>query len=249
MLTRPLLSQINNIKENIFEQIIEVINNTSYERTLLWFTEDTRRKFTAAVTDSERRDLWRYLRKLDKKIPAPQLLSPRTTSPQTANDFLIIGCCLQNGIGAPRDQSLAIRYYEKAAHAGNSYAQFIIGHLHSWRSRDEFFCSFQKNDCEAFKWYKLSAESGNRGAQFMLAVHYGAGIGVKKDKSKAFYWINAALRNGHPRAMSVLGKYYGNGIGTERDMHQAIRVYIQSIRDGDFFSALNLEVAFRKNYN
>ena len=49
---------------------------------------------------------------------------------------------------------------------------------------------------EAIKWYRLSAEQGNAGAQFNLSLMYDNGQGVLQDYSLAHMWWNICGSSG-----------------------------------------------------
>ena len=57
---------------------------------------------------------------------------------------------------------------------------------------------------EAFRWFKKSADAGNKKAQYNLGVCYELGKGVKKDISEAKKWYRKAADNGHEKARERL---------------------------------------------
>ncbi len=50
-----------------------------------------------------------------------------------------------------------------------------------------------KNDAEAMKWYRLSAQQGSVDAQLKLGFLYGLGIGVPKNNVLAYALVNQAI--------------------------------------------------------
>ena len=57
-----------------------------------------------------------------------------------------------------------------------------------------------KDDAEAVRWYRLSADQGNATAQYNLGVSYSNGEGVLKDSVLAHMWFNIAGANGNEAA-------------------------------------------------
>ena len=54
-----------------------------------------------------------------------------------------------------------------------------------------------KDDKEAVKWYRLSAEQQISGAQSNLGLMYEKGLGVEQDYVEAHKWFNIAGVNGN----------------------------------------------------
>lgn len=62
-----------------------------------------------------------------------------------------------------------------------------------------------KNLVRAYQWTYLSAEQGNREAQYELGSAYYNGKHIPYDKKAARYWIKKAADQGHPKAINDLG--------------------------------------------
>ncbi len=56
---------------------------------------------------------------------------------------------------------------------------------------------------EAVRWYRLSAEQGEAGAQFNLGVMYAKGQGLPKDDVLAHMWMNLAAAKGVKEAVKL----------------------------------------------
>jgi hypothetical protein len=54
-----------------------------------------------------------------------------------------------------------------------------------------------RNDKEAIKWYRLSAEQGVTGAQSNLGLMYEKGQGIEQNYIEAHKWFNIAGMNGN----------------------------------------------------
>ena len=70
---------------------------------------------------------------------------------------------------------------------------------------------------EAGKWYRLSADQGNAGAQFNLGLMYYEGQGVKQDYSEALKWYQLSADQGYSLAQYNLGVMYEDGQGVTKD--------------------------------
>lgn len=61
------------------------------------------------------------------------------------------------------------------------------------------------------------ARGGNAEAQFLMAMIYGNGFGVPKDRNAAAAWYIRAAEQGHPVAQLHLGFYHRRGYGVPQD--------------------------------
>ena len=68
------------------------------------------------------------------------------------------------GIGVPKDDAEAVRWYRKAAEQGNANAQFNLGLM--YYNGEGVPQDYQ----EAVSWFRLAAEQGDASAQFNLGV-------------------------------------------------------------------------------
>ena len=89
-------------------------------------------------------------------------------------------------------------WYQKAAEAGESAAQFNLA-----------FCykngeGVEKDFSKAVYWYQKAAEAGESDAQNNLAFCYYNGEGVEKDITKAVHWWQRAAEAGNSRAEIAL---------------------------------------------
>jgi len=73
------------------------------------------------------------------------------------------------------------------AEQGDANAQFELGSKYLLE-----LDGLPKNDLEAMKWYRKSAEQGNAMAGNMLSAMYKNGYGVPKDVVQAYMWDNLA---------------------------------------------------------
>ena len=81
-----------------------------------------------------------------------------------------------------KDVELALTYYGKAADAGHSEAQYIMGLLYIEGKK-----VLQNYDL-GIEWLTRAAMQGHKDAQFKLAAIYHQGEIVPKDEQQAVYW-------------------------------------------------------------
>lgn len=116
----------------------------------------------------------------------------------------------------------ATDFTEMKQHAenGDITAQFIVGYSYSLGEfRDGTI--IEKNDTEALRWIKLSAEGGFSYAQFHLGGMYNQGIIVEKNDILAAKWFLEAAINGNISARANIAGFYYYGTGVEQDFYKA----------------------------
>ena len=74
---------------------------------------------------------------------------------------------------------------------GDPESGFLVGQM------NELGAGVVKNNKEAFRYYRLSAELGFLPAQNALARMYYLGLGVEEDLELAYVWVNIAALSGH----------------------------------------------------
>ena len=89
---------------------------------------------------------------------------------------------------------------------------------------NEFYES--ENYKEALKCYKLAAEHGHAGAQYVLGNCYYTRTGVKLNYSESIKWYTLAAEQGLVEAQSSLGCMYYNGLGAPKDRIEALKWFI-----------------------
>jgi hypothetical protein len=75
-----------------------------------------------------------------------------------------------------------------------------------------------RNLAEAVKWYRRSAQQGDRYAQYNLAIMLLKGQGTTQDAEEAFYWCSAAAEQGLSEAQVQLGDLHGTGLTAQKDI-------------------------------
>jgi len=118
--------------------------------------------------------------------------------------------------GLEEQKELGFQWHLKAAEAGDSFGQYMVGRQLASGS------GVSKDPERAVYWWRKSAEAGFPPAQLDLGAAYRMGIGgLEKDMSQAVKWIRLAAENGFPDAQAELGIFYSLGHGVAEDDQQA----------------------------
>ena len=116
------------------------------------------------------------------------------------------------GRGVATNRVEAVRWYRRAAEAGEPFAQASLGLccLRGW--------GCEKDRYEAVRWYGQAAENGNLMAMSDLAYCLMHGLGTEKDEKSGFGWALKAAERGHAPAQTLVGECYLDGRGVDRDV-------------------------------
>ncbi|MDB6034349.1 MAG: SEL1-like repeat protein, partial [Verrucomicrobiales bacterium] len=96
--------------------------------------------------------------------------------------------------GVPRNADEAARWYQRAALAGNSVGQYMLGSCYEQGK------GAPKNLEQAANWYRKSANQGYVSAQAALGNLYLNGQGVERDQLEAYKWLALAAAHGDVQA-------------------------------------------------
>ena len=89
-----------------------------------------------------------------------------------------------------------------------------------------------KDEKEAFKYYKNSADNGFARAQVEVSKCYSLGLGVKADEKEAVKYLQMAVEQGDLMAKYILGIMYYRGLDIEKNVDKAIELLGQAAREG-----------------
>eukprot|EP00729_Bicosta_minor_P033020 gene33020-biopygen23682 len=109
-----------------------------------------------------------------------------------------LGCLYDTGKGVKQDHVEAVKWYRKAAEAGDAGAQYNLGTMYDNGE------GVEKDHVEAVKWYRKSAEAGNAKAQHNLGAAYCNGKGVEQNFAKGVKWLQLAAVQGYTNALTAL---------------------------------------------
>ena len=102
-----------------------------------------------------------------------------------------LGWMYYKGLGVPKDNKTAAKWYTLAAKQGNANAQNSLGRMYKNGT------GVPKDNKTSAEWYTLAAEQGDSNAQYNLGwMYFDGGTGVIKDAVYAFMWATIAVANG-----------------------------------------------------
>ena len=205
---------------------------------------------------------------------ADELLQRGSQSADTGNPFAQCcrAICYAHGIGVPKDEAEAVKWFRKAAEQGNAVGQARLGTCYVWGA------GVPKDAAEAVKWLRLAAEQGNAEGQHRLGAIHLLGEGGFKDTEKGarylrqsaeqgfapaqhsfseFYtrtgefseaeairWLHKAAEQGYLPSQSELGYRYYEGDGVRQDKAEAVKWYRKVAEQGHETGQYSLGVCY-----
>lgn len=145
------------------------------------------------------------------------------------------------GNGEQQDMARGMRMMERAANAGNSYAQASLG----WIYR-EGYGGIAQDYKAAFEWYLKSAQQDYPNGQASVGWLYREGLGVGRDYKKSLEFYRKGAANGDLNAIGSLGYALQNGLGTEVDFDAARGWYEKGVARNDPYSLSALAWLYRE---
>lgn len=138
-----------------------------------------------------------------------------------------VGLRYGEGRGAPRDFTLAARWFERAAQQGSAVAQYRTGGLYR-EGRGV------KADAKvALDWFRRAAEQGHVRAMHNLAVMHAEGINGAPDYAGATEWFRKAAEFGVRDSQYNLAILHARGLGTAQDLVASYVWFDAAGRQGD----------------
>jgi hypothetical protein len=147
-----------------------------------------------------------------------------------------LGVRYREGLGVAKDEAEAVRWYRRAAEAGNTDAMTNLGFMY----RDGR--GIAKDEVEAVRWYRRAAEAGNTNAMTNLGFMYSEGRGVSRNMQNAAVWVFKALRAGNEFSYKQMTTNPTWSIEFRRELQRLLanaRVYNGPI-DGNLSPAMKL---------
>ncbi|WP_069786056.1 tetratricopeptide repeat protein [Pseudomonas salomonii] len=140
----------------------------------------------------------------------------------------LLGQILLEGRGIARDEALALRWFQIAAHGGHWMARNMAGRCleHGWG------CAV--DEAAAARNYRLAADAGLDWGQYNYANLLATGRGVVEDRPQALAFYRLAAEQGHAKSMNLLGRYLEDGQYCPQDLDAAVAWYRCSAEGGDF---------------
>jgi TPR repeat protein len=127
------------------------------------------------------------------------------------------------------------------AKAGSSEAQWEVGYYYESGAVDKSGIILTKrNLLKAHRWYKLSAEQGDSGAQVALSNLLSTGDGIDRDYQSAVSWAKKAMAQGSSSGAFNLGTIYRD----QGKLKMAFRCYRRAVAMGDNDSLLQIGLCY-----
>lgn len=147
-----------------------------------------------------------------------------------------LGRAYKVGKGVPKDQTLAVNWFRKAAEQGDADAQLWV----AWAYRDGE--GVPQDYAQALNWYRKAAEQGVPAAQSALSGAYQLGQGVPQDDAQSVYWLRKLAEQGDAGGQYALSYAFQKGKGVPQDfvLAYAWMNLAATSRQAEFDSARNL---------
>lgn len=159
-----------------------------------------------------------------------------------------LGELYEVGRGTDQDTNQAVRWYKKAADAGDAQAKRALEFLpfddSSLESSplEEAEKTYKAGDYKtAFPLFEKLAKEGNPQAQYMYGRMLLNAQGTVRDYSSAMEWTKKAADQGVAKAMYSMGLYFKNGWGVEKDPNAAAEWFSKAAVLGDEDAAAALK--------
>lgn len=132
--------------------------------------------------------------------------------------------CYGDGEGVDENIPMAIKWLTKAADAGYTKAQTVLGVAYFQGTE-----GLDQNYANSEKYLLKAANKDNTDAQAFLALLYIA----MAENSKAMVWARKAAQMEHPQACLALGQIYDEGLGVDVDHKEGLKWYEKAANSGD----------------
>jgi TPR repeat protein len=147
---------------------------------------------------------------------------------------LIYGQMFLDGTLVPRNTTMALHWFERAAGSGNIMAMNMVG-----RCFDQGW-GVAPSKRLAEKWFRRAAEQGLDWGMYNLATLLALGEGgVPQDRTAAYLWFRKAEELGHVKSINILGGFYEDGWVVKQDRATAREHYRRAAVGGDFRGQFN----------
>ncbi|MFM7181163.1 MAG: tetratricopeptide repeat protein [Verrucomicrobiales bacterium] len=145
-----------------------------------------------------------------------------------------IGHYLANGIGTPKDEAEAVRWFRKGAELGSAKAMLNYGLM---------LCQgkgIAANAADGREWIRKAAATGlpEANLEWAEALFHG-NHGATVDRAAAFPFYKVAADAGIPGACNTLGTMYESGIGVQAEDAEAIRLFHKAALLGHTLGQMN----------
>lgn len=145
-----------------------------------------------------------------------------------ATAYYYLGKMYAQGLGVPKDDTLAIEYYKKAESAYNIDAAYELAQILLSAAKTPEDPAFETG----LRYLKRAAFAGQADALYELGEMFAQGKNVEQNYQNSFgYYLMSALR-GHAGAQFKLAVHYFMGWGAPQDFENSVKWMSRSARQG-----------------
>jgi hypothetical protein len=151
----------------------------------------------------------------------------------------MLGNCLVHGAGVAKDVGKGLALGRESSAAYSCFGQFVVGKCY------HFCWGVVKDNAEAARLYRLSAEQGYADAQVDLGsmVQFGC-PGVMQDIAEAMRLYRLAAAQGDVHAQVDLAIMFQEGFQVAQDYEEAARLFRLAAAQGEGWAQLSLGKLF-----
>lgn len=128
----------------------------------------------------------------------------RKATDGSPTDQFQVGVMYEQGKDVPRNDTMALRWYKKAAEKGLAESQYKVALMY------RFGKGTPKSSYQAARWFQAAAEQGHAKAQVKLGQMYKNGKGVERNETTAFKWFLKAADQKDPDAEKIIAELKEN---------------------------------------
>ena len=137
-----------------------------------------------------------------------------------------LGVMYAYGLGVPKDEIQALKWFLRAAAQNDIQAECNIGIL--CINLNSKIGSY----ADAAQWFTKAANHGSITAENYLGMMYMNGLGYTKNYIKAFQWYRKAALRGHAEAQNNLANMFACGLGISQNEASAVKWYRKALKRG-----------------
>jgi len=151
-----------------------------------------------------------------------------------------MGNIYYDGMGVSRDYFAALRWYEKAAKLGDSWAKIRLGDMYRDGKGTE------ADPEKAISWYFESAKQGSAVAlSNIISLCANKSVADGSVLDRAVLMLTSMAKSGNIDAIKRIGNIYYDGVGVPRDYSVALQWYEKAARLGDQWAKIRLSEMYR----
>ena len=235
------------IKNAVIQAVLQMDNPTQ-EMDSEWFVDNNENNLSEAQSSSGLYIKWTAEYKsacveLYKNKNIPNAFSLMKSEAEKENILALhdLGKMYRNGLLGENNIPKANEYFQKAlqgfleleptAKRLKPYVQYRIGKMYALGYGTE------QDYTKAFRWFKKSADAGNKFAQYSLGSLFFYGNGITQSYEKAFEYYKLSANQDNAYACYEVAKMLSDGIGVEKNVEQA-EIYFRKAYNG-FYKIAN----------